>query len=398
MKAVGRHKQMTIMRLAILVAPTALLLLYEYFRMGKIGNLTADGRLYLSVADNFLATGHFIQYIRWFPGFVVPPGLPLILLLLRSLRFSEAMIIGFQAALFGGSCLLLAESERALFGRYGLSPLLYLLGYMRCRLLLGNIMVEHYYLFLMCMILWLIFCSKSRRRLLELNLAGCFLLLTRPALSPVYLVILGYTLVSAWQKRQVVSAVASLLLPILLLGLNLAINFRETGELILLESYSGTDLYITACSDAPVTIEEGESYLDETRDAIYYDENMTMAEKSKLLGNLARAFVREHPGEYLLKTVRRFGVLFLKCYGYLTMVPTGGAVLMILREAKRQKRTLLIGLLTVNILLAILTSFGIPEIRYTAVIWPLAALHAAALPYWLVERREDISRGILWIK
>ena len=123
-----------------------------------------------------------------------------------------------------------------------------------------------------------------------------------------------------------------------------------------------------------------------------------MAEKSRLLGNLARAFVREHPGEYLLKTVRRFGVLFLKSYGYLTMVPTGGAVLMILREAKRQKRTLLIGLLTVNILLAILTSFGIPEIRYTAVIWPLAALHAAALPYWLVERREDISRGILWIK
>ena len=80
------------------------------------------------------------------------------------------------------------------------------------------------------------------------------------------------------------------------------------------------------------------------------------------------------------------------------MVPTGGSVLMILREANRQKRTLLIGLLTVNILLAILTSFGIPEIRYTAVIWPLAALHAAALPYWLVERREDISRGILWIK
>ena len=393
MKAVGRHKQMTIMRLAILVAPTALLLLYEYFRMGKIGNLTADGRLYLSVADNFLATGHFIQYIRWFPGFVVPPGLPLILLLLRSLRFSEAMIIGFQAALFGGSCLLLAESERALFGRYGLSPLLYLLGYMRCRLLLGNIMVEHYYLFLMCMILWLIFCSKSRRRLLELNLAGCFLLLTRPALSPVYLVILGYTLVSAWQKRQVVSAVASLLLPIVLLGLNLAINFRETGELILLESYSGTalyitDLYITACADAPVTIVEGESYLDETRDSIYYDENMTMAEKSRLLGNMARAFVREHPGEYLLKSVRRFGVLFLKSYGYLTLLPTGAAVLMILQEENRQKRKLLIGLLAMNILLAMLTSFGIPEIRYTAVIWPLASLHAAALPHGLIMRRK----------
>ena len=388
MRAVGRHKQMTIVRLAILAAPTALLLLYEYFRMGRIGNLTADGRLYLSVADNFLTTGHFIQYIRWFPGFVVPPGLPLVLLFLRLLRFTESMIIGFQALLFGGGCLLLAESERALFGRYGLSPMFYLLGYMRCRLLLGNIMVEHYYLFLLCTILWLIVCSKSRKKLLWLNLAGLLLLLTRPALSPVYLAVLGYTLLSALQKRQVLSAVAAVLLPILALGLNLAVNYRETGELILLESYSGTDLYITACAEAPVTIEEGESYLDETRDAIYYDEDMTMAEKSRLLGNMARAFVRKHPGEYLRKTVRRFGVLFLKSYGYLTLLAAGGAVLMILREENRQKRKLQISLSAVNILLAMLTSFGIPEIRYTAVIWPLAALHTAALPHCLLERRK----------
>lgn len=388
MRADGRHKQITIMRLAVLTVPTALLLLYEYFRMGKIGNLTADGRLYLSVADNFLMTGHFIQYIRWFPGFVVPPGLPLILLLLRSLRFTESMITGFQALLFGGGCLMLAESERTLFGRYGLSPLFYLLGYMRCRLLLGNIMVEHYYLFLLCMILWLIVCSKSRKKLLWLNLAGLCLLLTRPVLSPVYLAVLGYTLLSALRKRQVLSAVAAALLPILVLGLNLAVNYRETGELILLESYSGTDLYITACAEAPVTIEEGESFLDETREAIYYDEDMTMAEKSRLLGNMARAFVREHPGEYLLKTVRRFGVLFLKSYGYLTLLPAGGAVLMISREENRQKRKLLISLSAMNILLAMLTSFGLPEIRYTASIWPLAALHTAALPHCLLERRK----------
>ena len=388
MNVVGRHKSMTIMRLVILIGPTALLLLYEYFRMGKIGNLTADGMLYLSVADNFLATGHFIQYIRWFPGFVVPPGLPLILLLLRLLRFTESMIIGFQAILFGGSCLFLSECERKLFGRFGLSPLVYLLGYMRCRLLLGNIMVEHYYLFLLCMILWLVFCTKSRRRLLWLNLAGLFLLLTRPALSPAYLVILGYTLASCLQQRKLLSTLAAILLPILVLGLNLAVNYRETGEMILLESYSGTDLYITACADAPVTIEEGEHYLDETRDAIYYDENMTMAEKSRLLGNMAKTFVREHPGEYLLKTVRRFGVLFLKSYGYLTLLPAAGAILMIIREKDRQRRMLLISLLTMNILLAMLTSFGIPEIRYTAVIWPLAALHAAALPCWLTERRK----------
>ena len=375
-------------RLAVLVIPTAVLLLYEYFRMGKIGNLTADGRLYLSVADNYLTNGHFIQYVRWFPGFVVPPGLPLFLLLLRALRFTEPMIIGFQAVLFGGSCLLLAESERELFGRAGLSPLVYLLGYMRCRLLLGNIMVEHYYLFLMCLILWLVLCAGTRRKLLWLNIAGLFLLLTRPALSPVYLAILGATLISSWKRRKPVDAVAALLLPILALGLNLVTNYRETGEIILLESYSGTDLYITACADAPVTIEEGENYLDETRDAIYYDENMTMTEKSSRLGNMAKAYVREHPGEYLWKTVRRFSVLFLKSYGYLTMLPVVGAILMITSGESREKRFLQLGLFAMNIVLAVLTSFGIPEIRYTAVIWPLAALHCATLFYQLLEIRQ----------
>ena len=388
MKAERQNKRILISRLAVLVIPTAVLLMYEYYRMGKIGNLTADGRLYLSVADNFLTNGHFIQYVRWFPGFVVPPGLPLILLLLRVLCFTETMIIGFQTILFGGSCLLLAESERELFGRAGLSPLVYLLGYMRCRLLLGNIMVEHYYLFLMCLILWLILGAGTRRKLLWLNLAGLFLLLTRPALSPVYLAVLGVTLSSSWKKRKPVDAVAALLLPILALGLNLAINYRETGEIILLESYSGTDLYITACADAPVTIEEGENYLDETRDAIYYDDNMTMAEKSSKLGSMAKVYVREHPGEYLWKSVRRFGVLFLKSYGYLTLLSVGGAVLMIAHEERREKRSLQKGLLAMNILLAVLTSFGIPEIRYTAVIWPLAALHFAALPHRLLEIRE----------
>ena len=80
MKAERKYNRITIIRLAVLAVPPALLLLYEYLRMGRIGNITADGRLYLSVADNFLTTGHFIQYVRWFPGFVVPPGLPMTLL------------------------------------------------------------------------------------------------------------------------------------------------------------------------------------------------------------------------------------------------------------------------------------------------------------------------------
>ena len=108
---------------------------------------------------------------------------------------------------------------------------------------------------------------------------------------------------------------------------------------------------------------------------------------------MARAYVREHPGEYLGKTIRRFGVLFLKSYGWLTLLPAAGAVLMILCEKDRQKRFLQTGLFAINLLLAMLTSFGIPEIRYTAVIWPLAALHFAALYHLLTDKRQRASGG-----
>ena len=115
-----------------------------------------------------------------------------------------------------------------------------------------------------------------------------------------------------------------------------------------------------------------------------------MAEKSSRLREMAKMYVREHPGEYLWKTIQRFGVLFLKSYDYLTLLPVIGAVLMIVGETNRQKKFLQTGLFTMNLLLAMLTSFGIPEIRYTAVIWPLAALHVAALFHRLSER--SVSR------
>ena len=71
----------------------AAMLLYERIRLGAIGNLTADAELYLSVADNFLNTGHFIQCIRWFPGFVVPPGMPLILLIRDQVLYRDLLEI-----------------------------------------------------------------------------------------------------------------------------------------------------------------------------------------------------------------------------------------------------------------------------------------------------------------
>ncbi len=367
----------------LFLVPPLVMLAYERFRLGQIGNMTADGRLYLSIADNFLATGHFIQTERWFPGLVVPPVVPLTVLVLRFLGFSEKMLVLFHAFLFGLANVMLGETEKRLTGTCGVAGFVYLLAYMRCRLLLGNLLVEHYYLFLLCALLWLVFRPMEyRKKILLMNLLAVLLFMTRPALLPVYLVILCYSVFVIWRGRQFLLGWCITLIPIVFLLLNLLVNFRETGELILLESYSGTDLYITASENAPVTPQEANDYDDELRDSIFYDPELTMSEKSRILNGYAREYIRSHFGSVCIQSVERFYQLFIRCYLFLTVPAAVGGFLFALNEKNRRQKTTHFCLLALNLFMAGLTSFGLPEIRYTAVIWPLASLHCAEALNW----------------
>ena len=360
-----------------------MMLLYEYVRLGRIGNMTADGRLYLSIADNFLSSGHFIQTARWFPGMVVPPIVPATVTILRLLGFTADTLCLFHAVLFGLSHVMLGETEWRLTGRCGLASLVYCLAYARCRLLLGNLLVEHYYLFLICTLLWLLFCPiKPGRKILEMNFVGLLLFMTRPAMAPAYLLVLSGTLCYSWRNRLLRQGTAILLLPAILLTFNMWVNYRETGEIILLESYSGTDLYITACENAPVTREEWAVYENETRDSVFFAKELTMSQKSAILNSLSRAYVREHFGTYLYKSLQRFFDIFGRAYLFLPVIPAAGGVLFARSRKNRGERMLHYSIWGVNVLLALLTSFGIPEIRYTAVIWPVASLHCAEAADW----------------
>lgn len=70
-----------------------------------------DGTLYLSIADNFIKNGHFIQTARPYEvNFIVPPGLPLILTVLKGLTYNIYCIIAFQYVLFGATAVLLTVS------------------------------------------------------------------------------------------------------------------------------------------------------------------------------------------------------------------------------------------------------------------------------------------------
>ncbi len=210
-------------------------------------SLGPDAQLYLSIADNYLQTGHFIQTARDVEDFVVPFGVPVLLTVFRALAFGPAAIVCAQYAAFGVSCFLLYKTERNLFGLGGLAPALYTLALLRAHLPLSDLSVEHYYLPLLCVILWLFSCRDMPREkcLIFLHLAGFWAFVSRPVLAPVYAAIWVYTIVLLVRRQcRVRSAAAFLLVPCLLLGVNTAMNRRETGELILLENYSGASVYL----------------------------------------------------------------------------------------------------------------------------------------------------------
>lgn len=366
--------------------PVLIMLLTEYLETGTFGSVAADGPVYLSIADNFIETGHFIQTERHYINFVVPPGVPFFLTVFRFLGFDRWMITAVHALLFGVSNILLLHTEKRLFGRGGMAVLIYTTAFFRCRLYMGTIFVEHYYMFMLCLIVWLIFADiPEKRKLLLLNFVGVTAFLTRSVLSVVYICILAYTVYVFVSGKKWSGAAAVLLLPIILMSANLCVNYRETGEIILLDSYSGTDMYKAVSPKTTLTYRDSLYFDDEVLTQIYEAPGMTMKQKCDKLVQMAREIIKEDPWRCVKNTLTRLYNMFLWAYVYATIPAIIGGLLMAAGKSKGV-RLLNYTMLAVNVLLAVITSFGFPEIRYTIVIWALCPIHLSALFYFVLDK------------
>lgn len=361
-----------------MVVPAVPLLLLEKLTMGELGIQPPDQRLYFNIADNFVLTGHFIQNIRPVWGMVVPPGTPFMLTLFRLLGMNNFHIMVVQIVMFGIANILLYQTEKIITGKGLWAPIIFTMAYLRNGFRLGCAQVEHYYLFLMCAAIRIVYSRLPlEKKLVILNVLGLAMVMTRPVLAPVYLTILVYSLVwfvrnrGHWRRL-----IGVLLLPVVVLSINVAVNYRETQEFILLENYSGSDLYTSSRIDAPVTIEEAAFFMDETYEQITSDTGMTMTERNNRFKSLARENIRNHPGVFLKNALLRGYEIFLKAYAWATLYTLAGGILLAVDERKRGSKTALIMLL-LNVLLAVVSSFGLSELRYSVVIWPLASIHGA---------------------
>ena len=372
--------------IVLLTIPALLMILTEYRHMGSFGHQTPDARVYISIADNFVSTGHFIQTQRNVSGLVVPPGLPAILTVFRLLHFSDWMIISVQILMFGACNIMLYETECKING-YGIwAPIIYTMAYMRCWICLGLFLVEHYYLFLLCLAIWVMYREyNENRKLWLLNMIGLAMVLIRPLLSTVYITILGYTLWRGTKKENKTLVIFSLLLPFFVFTLNVAVNYRETGEIILLENYSASDMYTASRLGSPIHIEEAQHFPDEVYLSIVNNESLTASEKNEIFKKLTKENLRDHFWTYLKNGILRGHELFFKAYAWSTIYTLAGGI-MLAHEERKQKKWRATVMLLLTMLIAVLSSFGVSECRYSIVIWPMASIHGAYITHKIWDR------------
>ncbi len=142
----------------------------------------------------------------------------------------------------------------------------------------------------------------EKKRLTGMNLADAYMVACRPVLTPVYIAVLLYSLMKLVRRDLSVKRLALLLLiPTVLFGVNTLVNYRETGYLIVMDSYSGKDFYAVNNANA-----SNEYYMSKVYDT--FGEEYTSVEKNSQLDQpskneiykqLSKKWIRENPGTFL---------------------------------------------------------------------------------------------------
>lgn len=287
-------------------------LLYAvHFNLQNYGAIyipTPDGDLYLSIADNFIETGHFIQTSRPHEiNFIVPPGLPMILTLIRCVGGGTRLIISLQYCLFALSAVFLmaggGELCRGLKGNIVI-PALFLFCLKTKAVNPGMILTETYTVFLLSLALYLFFCNRLSENTKVLSILAVFLLMVfiRPAMAGLIMLPIIHIFWLGFTKKPGKKFFASvaLLAALFILGLfvNAGINKRETGYFIFLQNYGGISFYQannantkTYAYNSGVAAEFSDEYFFD----VYNDSTLDTQEKTARLNSRTKQFILENP-------------------------------------------------------------------------------------------------------
>ena len=386
--------------IVFLLTVIALFLITTILWDGVYMAFSPDGKLYISIADNFVETGHFIQTARSEEiGFVVPFGMPIILTILRLLGAGDAVIVIFHYILIGATFVLLYRAEKNTYGAGGFAPCVLLLALYFTGVAPRNIYVEHYYMFWLSLLLCLVTEKemKTGKRLFWMNFAAFWAFVTRPVLSVVYAAVLIYTVIRTVKKdipwRRMILA---FLIPAVILTANAAVNYRECGHWVWLENYSARDVCYANNSisgfDWGLSKEEAR---DEEMQRIFELPDLDTSEKSALYKQHAMECIRNDFGRFLKNTVIKGYRLFIGQWKLTLLLAVVGAIGLMRQFPDKKRQTAC--MLALGAVEAVISSMGVLIFRYSYFIWLTGALHIAALGHcglwWLRSLRTKKNVG-----
>lgn len=337
---------------------------------------TPDGNLYLSIADNFIKNGHFIQYARPYEiKMVVPPGLPFILsLILLCFRNLESILV-IQYIVFGLTAVLISATCYNLYKNIYLEILS---GFIYCLHPFitkfanpGACLTEIWYMFFSLLCIFILSTDMLERRRLDfITINICIIILIRPVFSVWLLPIIVIILFNLFKKKILGSTIIILSVFVAVLIGNMFINYREVGEPVLFENYAGIALY-QANNTNTKTYAYGSDVADEfVEDRFWniYESKLSSSEKSKYFNEWAVDYIKKNKIEVLKNTVVKWKIMFIDYYKpafYLYLI----SFILLLLIDKEKSFYLLLTYSFFSI--SISTSFGVNMPRYSIIVIPI---------------------------
>lgn len=361
----------------VYVSSILFIMIYNLLIDGSLYAWSKDGELYISIIDNFLSTGHFIQNARPYENnMIVSPGLPMIILIFKIIFGNINGVLFFQYILFGllnvflyNTCLNLYESKILSC----LSVLIYCFSNAVLRDVASPkyILTETYTLCITSFLLYIISCKEkswiSKIKICLPILLICFFI--RTVFSIWLIPVLIIAVVKTIQKEIDIKYLLKIaMITVLLITVNIIVNYRETKEFVLFQNYGGIPVY-QANNPNTKTYGYSSTLAREFVEEDFFEitnSNLTTSEKSKILNNRAKKWMFENFGIFTKNTIIKFYKMFIKSYNFDFYIMIFISFFYIIK----QKRHEFLVYVVMFSLMAIITSIGLNIIRYTYFIVP----------------------------
>ena len=245
----------------------------------------------------------------------------------------------------------------------------------------GFLLTENYVVCLIALILWLVVKGTDVRKIVPVTFV---LTLFRPACSLLLIAAFAWMVIRAFHDRfaknkpsirervRFYDIFVMLAVFALVIGINIGINYIETGEIIPLEDYGNLDVYLANNDKAqPDWYHSGKvpEFASIRYNQIILNESLTRYRQNELAGEALREYVRANTGTVVRNACTRFVRLFCETwsvvfFAFLVCLVTQ----MVLKGLKWPRKAYL---LLMTVFLSVPPAFGLLVARYSAPMLPL---------------------------